>query len=135
MLGVILTWLGGLLGGPFATAAVDAYRAKLAAGNDANKIAADLAATLAQINEARDALAQQVVIAEQGRWWTAIVRPLIALPFGVFLWKVVIWDTVLKYGHTDPLTPEMYNVMSVVISAYFGSYAVESAAKIFRAKK
>ena len=134
MFGVILTWLGGLLGGPFATAAANAYRAKLDAGNNAEKIAADLAAQSAQINEQRDALAQQVVIAEQGHWYTAIVRPLIALPFVIFLWKVIVWDTVLKLGHTDPLTPEMYGVMSVVIGAYFGSYAVERAAKLLSRK-
>ena len=40
----ILTWLGNLLGGPFAKAAVDAYRAKLSADNTAQRVAADLAA-------------------------------------------------------------------------------------------
>ena len=134
MFSVILTWLGGLLGGPFATAAVNAYKAKLDAGNNAQQIAATLAQQEAQINEQRDALAEQIVIAEQGRWYTAIIRPLLALPFGVFLWKVVVWDTVMKYGHTDPLTPEMYGVMQVVIGAYFGSYAVERAAKLFSGK-
>ncbi len=40
----ILTWLGNLLGGPFAKAAIDAYRAKLSAENTSQKVAADLAA-------------------------------------------------------------------------------------------
>ena len=43
MAGAILGWLGNLLGGPFAKAAVDAYRAKLSAENTSEKIAADLA--------------------------------------------------------------------------------------------
>ncbi len=42
MLPAFLVWLGNLLGGPFARAAVDAYRAKLAAENTSEKIAADL---------------------------------------------------------------------------------------------
>ena len=41
MFATILGWLGNLLGGPFAKAAVDAYRAKLAAGNTSERIAAD----------------------------------------------------------------------------------------------
>ena len=44
MLTMILTWAGNLLGGPFARAAVDAYRARLAAENTTEKIAAELAA-------------------------------------------------------------------------------------------
>ena len=134
MLSIVLTWLGQLLGGPFAKAAVDAYKAKLEAGNNAAQIAATLAQQEAVINEQRDVLAQQVLLVEQGHWYTAIIRPLMALPFVVFLWKVVVWDTVLGRGHTDPLTPEMYGVMTVVVSAYFGSLAVERAAKMFSRK-
>ncbi|MEJ2435538.1 MAG: hypothetical protein P8Y53_21195 [Pseudolabrys sp.] len=44
MVATVLAWLGNLLGGPFAKAAVDAYRAKLASDNTSEKIAADLAA-------------------------------------------------------------------------------------------
>ena len=44
MFTIVLGWLGNLLGGPFAKAAVDAYRAKLTAENTSEKIAADLAA-------------------------------------------------------------------------------------------
>ena len=65
MLSVILRWLGTFLGGPFATAAVNAYKAKLAAGNIAEKISADLAAEEAEINAQRDALNAQIIVAEQ----------------------------------------------------------------------
>jgi len=44
MFATVLGFLGNLLGGPFAKAAVDAYRAKLTADNTSDKIAADLAA-------------------------------------------------------------------------------------------
>ena len=44
MFTTLLGWLGNLLGGPFAKAAVDAYRAKLSSENTSEKIAADLAA-------------------------------------------------------------------------------------------
>jgi hypothetical protein len=41
MFAAILGRLGNLLGGPFAKAVVDAYRAKLTAKNTCEKIAAD----------------------------------------------------------------------------------------------
>lgn len=79
MAATILGWLGSLLGGPFAKAAVDAYRAKLTAENTAEKIAADLAAKELALNRRERELAAQIVIAEQGRWLTALPRPLFAL--------------------------------------------------------
>jgi hypothetical protein len=131
MFAVILSWLGSLLGGPFATAAVNAYKAKLDAGNNAEKIAATLAAQEAQINEQRDALAQQIVIAEQGRWFTAIIRPLFALPFVVFNLKAVVWDTVLGLGFTPELSSNMLKLEGIIVLGYFGSMAAENAARIF----
>ena len=43
-------------------------------------------------------LATQVVIAEQGRWYTALPRPLFAFAFIIYVWKVVVWDQVLGLG-------------------------------------
>lgn len=131
MLAIVLNWLGGLLGGPFAKAAVDAYTAKLAAGNNSERIAADLAAQSLAVQEQRDALAAQVVTAEQGHWYTAIVRPLFALPFVVFNLKIVVWDKVLALGVTDPLSTDMLHLEAVIVAGYFGSLAVENASRIF----
>ncbi|OZA81767.1 MAG: hypothetical protein B7X76_08100, partial [Azorhizobium sp. 39-67-5] len=100
MVAAILSWLGNLLGGPFAKAAVDAYRARLAADNTSEKIAADLAAKELAVEQRERELATQVVIAEQGRWYTALPRPLFAFAFIVYVWKVVVWDKVLGLGAT-----------------------------------
>ena len=48
--------------------------------------------------------ANAVILAEQGRWYTAIVRPLLALPIVIYFWKVIVWDKVLGWGVTDPIT-------------------------------
>jgi hypothetical protein len=77
MLSVVLGWLGNLLGGPFAKAALDAYRAKLTAGNTSERIAAELAARELSVEQRERELATQAVIAEQGRWYTALPRPLL----------------------------------------------------------
>ena len=75
MFATVLGWLGNLIGGPFAKAAVDAYRAKLTAENTSEKIAADLAGRELGVEQRERELATQVVIAEQGRWYTALPRP------------------------------------------------------------
>jgi hypothetical protein len=51
----------------------------------AQAIAAEIAA-----RKGADAL----ILAEQGRWYTAIIRPLLALPIIIYLWKVIVWDKV-----------------------------------------
>ena len=78
MLGILLGFLGNLLGGPFAKAALDAYRAKLSAENASEKITADLAARELAVEQHERELASRSVIAEQGRWYTALPRPLFA---------------------------------------------------------
>ena len=102
MLGIILGALGNLLGGPFAKAALDAYRARLSAENASEKIAADLAARELAVEQRERELASQSVLAEQGRWYTALPRPLFAFAFVIYVWKVVVWDKVLALGSTDP---------------------------------
>jgi hypothetical protein len=39
--------------------------------------------------------ADAVILAEQGRRYTAIIRSLLALPIIIFLRKVIVWDKVL----------------------------------------
>ena len=67
MIAVVLGWLGNLLGGPFAKAALDAYRARLAAGNTSERITADLATRELAVEQRERELATQLVTSEQGR--------------------------------------------------------------------
>lgn len=112
MIGAILSWLGSggikAIGGELRAA----YEAKLKAQTDAEKLAAD--ETIARL-EAQ----QSVLLAEQGRWLTAWVRPMIALPFVIYIWKLVVYDKILGWGTTDDLSPELWQMMTVIIGAYF----------------
>lgn len=119
MIGAILSWLGGsgikAIGGELRAA----YEAKLKATNDHEKLAAE--ETIARL-EAQ----QSILLAEQGRWLTAWVRPAIAAPFVIFLWKLIIYDKVLAWGSTDNLSPELWQMMTVVIGAYFLTRPLET---------
>jgi hypothetical protein len=122
MFGLVLKWLtgGGIaaIGGELR----QAYEARLKATNDHEKLEAEQ--TIARL-EAQ----QAIIIAEQGRWLTAWVRPAIAAPFVIYLWKLVIYDKVLAWGATDNLSPELWQMMTVIIGAYFLTRPFE---KVFR---
>jgi hypothetical protein len=134
MFAVVLGWLGNLLGGPFAKAAVDAYRAKLSAENTSEKIAADLAARELSVEQREAEVASQVVIAEQGRWYTALPRPLFAAAFIIYVWKVVVWDKVFGLGSTAPLSGDVAQWAMIVLTAYFGGRSLEKVARILARK-
>ena len=134
MFGTVLSWLGSLLGGPFAKAALDAYRAKLAADNTSERIVADLAARELGLEQRERELMAQLAIAEQGRWFTALPRPLFAGAFIIYVWKVVVWDKVLGLGATDALSGDVAQWAMIVLTAYFGGRSLEKAARIFARK-
>ena len=135
MLASILAWLGNLIGGPFAKAAVAAYRAKLSAENTSEKVAADLAARELAVEQREREVSAQIVVAEQGRWLTALPRPLFAFAFVIYAWKVVVWDKVLgawTHGATDPLGGDVARWAMVVLTAYFGGRSLEKVARILK---
>jgi len=132
MLGTILGWLGNLLGGPFARAAVDAYRAKLEATNSSERVTADLAARELAVEQREAELRAQVLIAEQGNAATRWVRPLWALPFIAWSYKVVVWDLMLDLGSTPELKGVTANLCVTIAGAYFLGRSAEKVASIVK---
>jgi hypothetical protein len=127
----MLAWLAQFLTPQIITGFIDAYKAKLAAENTTDRTAADLAqaAMLAEI-EARKS-ADAVIIAEQGRWWTASIRPLLAAPVVIYLWKVIVWDKVLGAwtgGVTDPITGDVGLWAGMIVTTYVGGRSLEKIA-------
>lgn len=125
-------WLANLIAGPIIGKVIDGYKAKLAAGNDRDRMAADLAAKELAVDQRASELRTQLLITEQGRWYTAIIRPLFALPLIVYFWKTIVWDKVLGWGSTDPLTGMIGEWAGLIILAYFGGRTVEKVARVFR---
>lgn len=131
----ILGWLGNLLGGPFAKAAVDAYKAKLDAGNTHERIAADLTGRELAVEQREEELKAQLLIAEQGNRFTRMVRPLWALPFIIWTWKVVVWDKVLAgwtHGSTDGLDGQIGVLCTTVAGAYFIGRSAETITRVLK---
>ena len=134
MFATLLGWLGNMLGGPFAKAAVDAYRAKLSADNTSEKVAAGLAARELAVEQREREVEAQIIVAEQGRWYTALPRPLFAAAFIIYTWKVVVWDKVLGLGSTPALSGDVGQWAVIVLTAYFGGRSLEKVARILGRK-
>ena len=126
------TWLARLIGGPVISGLINAYKAKLEAANTHDRIAADLAGKEIEAEIAARKEASAVIIAEQGRWYTAIIRPLLAFPLIIYLWKVIVWDKVFGLGSTDPITGMVADWMGMIITAYVGGRSIEKVARIFK---
>ena len=118
------------LGGPVIKGLIDAYNAKLKAGNVDNKIAADLAATeiAAQSAEANAILRYRT--AELGRWYEP--DKLMGYCVAVYFSKLLIYDKVLGLGTTDPLAGFAAVTANLVVSFYFAKRGFKNVARIIR---
>jgi hypothetical protein len=124
----MLKWLAQFLTAPIVNGFIAAYKARLDAENSRDRTAADLAArAIAAEIEARKSAAA-IVIAEQGRWYTALVRPLLAAPVVIYLWKVIVWDIVLGLGVTDPIGGDVGVWAGMIVTTYVGGRSLEKIA-------
>lgn len=56
---------------------------------------------------------------------------LLALPIAWFEWKVVVWDTVLQLGTTEPIKGQVADWMNTIIASLFGSSTVLAVAQLW----
>ncbi len=124
----MLKLLGALLSGPISTISNDlkeAYQSKLNASNDAQRIAADERIALL---EAR----KTTILAAQSSPVERYVRIGFALPFVLYVNKLIIWDKLLEYGATDALSADLTQLMYLVFGGYFLDSSVRQITKVFR---
>lgn len=64
-------------------------------------------------------LRKEIILkAQEGRverW----IRVLFALPFVLYVWKILLWDKVLSLGVTDPLSGTFEYILWTVLGGYF----------------
>lgn len=127
-MGAILSWLASLFTGPLLDRALDGWKAKLAADNDRDKIAADLAAREIEV-QAREIEAQNTYrLATIGRWYEP--EKLMGYAVAVYIAKLLVWDKVLGLGSTDPLGGWIETTANLIVAFYFGKRGAENVARI-----
>jgi hypothetical protein len=118
------------LGGPVIRGLIDAYQAKLKAGNIDSKIAADLAASGIAAQTLETQSLTQLKIAEIGH----PVEPE-KLAFYIvlaFFAKCVVWDTILGLGTTPVLKGDVSIWAGLVMLFYFSKRTFENVARIIK---
>ena len=80
--------------------------------NDAARVA--LEGELGVLNARKD-----VILAAQADPMERWVRIGFALPFVLYIWKLVVWDKLLGWGATDGLSADLWAILYIVLGGYF----------------
>ena len=118
------------LGGPVVRALIEAYSAKLKAGNVDSKIAADLAASEIASQTAETNAVMRYRIAEIGHWYEP--DKLMGYCVALYFAKLLVWDKVLGFGSTDALAGFAAITANLVVSFYFAKRGFENIARIIK---
>jgi len=117
-------------GGPLINGLINAYKAKLEAGNTADRIAADLAGRELAVQTAEIQAQNQLRIAEIGRWYEP--DHLAEYVFVVFLAKCVVYDTMLGLGSTPALRGDVATWMGLIAAFMFGKRGIQNVVRIWK---
>jgi hypothetical protein len=125
-------WLAILsfLGGPVIKGLIEAYQAKLKAGNVDSRIAADIAAGEIAAQTAETQAITQLKIAQIGHWYEP--EKLAFYITLAFYAKCLVWDKMLALGTTDPLAGDVSVWAGMIMGFYFGKRTFENVARIIR---
>lgn len=127
---IFLKWVMGFVTAPVIGGLVDGYKAKIAAGNTSEKIAADLAGRELEV-QAREIDAQtKLRIAQIGHWYEP--EHLAAYIFVAYIAKVVVYDVMLGLGTTDPIRGNVGEWMGLIAAFLFGKRGIENVARILK---
>jgi hypothetical protein len=118
------------IGGPVIKGLIDAYQAKLKAGNVDARIAADLAANEIAAQTSETNAVFQYRVAELGRWYEP--DKLMGFSVALYFGKLLVWDKVLGLGTTDPLAGFASATSNLVVSFYFAKRGFENIARIIK---
>lgn len=123
----MFAWLAQFLTAPIINGFLAAYQKKLDASNTTGAQAVEVtkAALLAEIEARKNATV--VVLAQQGKWYSAWPMLLVQAIAALFFAKCVFWDNMLGLGSTDPLNGDVQTTYNIVMSFWFGGAAVKGA--------
>lgn len=134
---MILGFLASIFTGPIIKSVLDAtvgaYKEKLAVENNKDSKAVELAIKELEGEIQARIQATEILKVEQGRWWTAMIRPLFAIPLLLYWWKVMMIDKLLGWGTTDALGGHVETWATWIIAAYFVTRPFEKMAyRVFK---
>ena len=123
MLQLLLNWFGGPLLDKLVSPALTAYRDKLAADNDAGRIAADLAKREIDLRQ------REAELRSEERRIMPWHHPAMLLGYILVLYvgKVVVWDSMLGLGETPAIRGAVGEWLGQVAAFFVGASAAAGA--------
>lgn len=67
---------------------------------------------------------REVLVKSSDSQFNGVIRGLFALPFVIYTWKLIIWDKVLGWGTTDPLSEMLTYLLMVIVGFYFVHWTI-----------
>jgi hypothetical protein len=119
-----------LLATPALNTLLEGWKAKLAADNDSDRIAADLAGRELVVQQRELELRSQERIALLGRWWEP--ANLLGYILVFYVAKVVLYDSILGLGETPAIRGAVGDWLGMVATFYVGTRGAISVASILR---
>lgn len=125
-------WLSiiSFLGGPVVKGLIEAYRAKLAAGNTSEKIASETAAGEMAVQTAEIKAQTEYRIAALGHWYEP--DKVLGYTVAIYFAKLLLWDKVLAMGRTDGLDGFAETTANLIVAFYFAKRGFENIAHIIK---
>jgi hypothetical protein len=123
-------WLVGFFTGPVFDDLLKGYQAKLAAGNNSESIAADLAAKELALQQRELELQTQVRLATIGHPFEP--DRLMGYCVTIYLAKLLVYDKVLGLGTTDGLAGFASTTSNLIVASYFAKRGFENVARIIK---
>lgn len=130
----MLQFILSILSGPIIGGLVDSYKAKLAAGNNHDKIAADLAGQELEVQKREIEVQNQLKIAQIGKWYEP--EHLFGYTMVLYFGKSILWDKVLAYfthGSTDPIGGDLAVWAGMIMTFYVGMRGIQNVVRILKA--
>ena len=124
------TWFASLLTGPIINAGLKAYETKLKSGNTSENIAAGLAMREIDVQQREIEVAAEYKRALIGHWYEPV--NLMAYIIVLYVFVVVVWDTILGMGVTNPVGGSVGEWMGMVMLFLVGKRGFENVARIIR---
>lgn len=126
----LLSWVTGPLFGSVLSSGLDAYKAKLAAGNTHEKIEADLAGRELLVEARELELQSQLKTAQIGHWFEP--EHLFGYTLVLYVAKVLLWDAAFHLGSTDAVRGDVSVWASWIMGFYVGTRGVISIARVLK---
>ena len=124
------TWLASLLTGPIINAGLKAYETKLKSGNTSENIAAGLAMRELEVQQREIEVAGEYRRAIVGHWYEPI--NLLAYIIVLYVFVIVVWDTILGFGVTPAVKGSVGEWMGLVVLFLVGKRGFENVARILK---